>query len=171
MKIRILFVVLVFALLMSACSSPAPASAPAATQGSLQITDTWIRSANAAPAASGGMGGSGGMSGMATSETTSAAYMLIRNTGNTADKLLKAQTDAAKTVETHTVIKEGDVMKMQPVPGIDVPANGQAELKPGGFHIMLIGLTRDLKAGDKVKLTLTFEKAGQVSLDVTVRAP
>jgi copper(I)-binding protein len=97
--------------------------------------------------------------------------MVLRNTGNTADKLLKAETDAAKTVETHTTIKEGDVMKMQPVNGFDIPANGQTKLEPGAYHIMLIGLTRNLNAGDKIKLTLYFEKAGQVQLDVTVRTP
>jgi copper(I)-binding protein len=97
--------------------------------------------------------------------------MVIRNNGSIADKLVKVETDAAKTVETHTVIKEGDVMKMRPVPGIDVPANGQVKLEPGGFHVMMMDLTRKLNVGDKVKLTLFFERAGQVQLDVTVRAP
>lgn len=159
MKIRILFVVLAVAMMLSACGG-------SSSQGALQVNDPWIRPANMSPAA-----GSGGMSGMSSSETTSAAYMIIRNTGSAADKLIKAQTDAAKTVEIHTTVKEGEVMKMQPVAGVDVPANGQAELKPGGFHVMLIGITRDLKAGDKVKLTLTFEKAGAVQLEVPVRAP
>jgi copper(I)-binding protein len=55
--------------------------------------------------------------------------------------------------------------------GIDIPANGQVELKPGGFHVMLIGLTRDLNVGDSVQLTLTFEKAGQIPVTAQVRQP
>jgi periplasmic copper chaperone A len=172
MKSQIVFVILALAMLLSACAAPTPTVAPTATKPNIQVSDAWIRAANAmASGTNMGTPSSGGMSGMATSEATSAAYMILRNTGGTADKLLKAQTDAAKTVETHTTVKEGDVMKMKPVDGFDIPANGQTELKPGAFHIMLIGLTRNLKAGDTVKLTLTFEKAGQVQLDVPVRTP
>ena len=165
---NLVFVLLIVAALISACASPTPApaptSVPAATVGSIQISDIWIRAASMGPASSasmsmGGMSSSsasmsmGGMSsssasmsGMSMSGANSAAYMVIRNTGNTADKLVKAETNAAKTVETHTTVKEGDVMKMQQVNGIDVPANGQTKLEPGALHVMLIGLTRNLNA-------------------------
>ncbi len=62
-------------------------------------------------------------------------------------------------------------MTMSPVEAIDVPANGQVELKPGGYHIMLIGLKQDMKVGDKIKLTLTFEKAGNVIVEAGVMEP
>ena len=61
------------------------------------------------------------------------------------------------------------MMQMSPVPNIPVPANGKAELKPGGLHMMLIGLNRELKAGDKVQLTLNFEKAGKVPVTAEVK--
>ena len=61
------------------------------------------------------------------------------------------------------------MMQMSPVPNIPVPANGKVELKPGGFHLMLIGLTRPLKIGDKVQLTLNFEKAGKIPVTAEVQ--
>jgi periplasmic copper chaperone A len=60
-------------------------------------------------------------------------------------------------------------MKMGAVGGIDIPANGQIALAPGGFHAMLIGITRDLRAGDTLNLTLTFEKAGMIQVKALVR--
>jgi hypothetical protein len=62
-------------------------------------------------------------------------------------------------------------MSMHPVESVDVPANGQAELEPGGLHIMLIGLTGDLEAGEKLPLTLEFENAGKVQVEAEIRAP
>ena len=63
-------------------------------------------------------------------------------------------------------------MRMQAVQGgIEVPAGGQVELKPGGYHVMLIGLTRDLTDGEKFPLTLQFEKGGEVTVEAEVRQP
>lgn len=160
MKYQIVLLVIAMAMILSACASPTPVPAK------IQVSDLWVRPASAASGTN--MGTPGGMN---MTGPTSAAYMVIRNTTGAADRLLKAQTDAAKTVEIHTTVKEGDVMKMQPVAGIDIPANGQAKLEPGGFHVMLIGVMRDLKPGDKIKLTLTFEKAGEVQLEAPVREP
>lgn len=101
--------------------------------------------------------------------STSAAYMTLRNSGDTSDALVAASTDAAETVELHTVIEEGGVMKMRPVPQIDIPAAGEQQLRPGGYHVMLIGITRDLNEGDTVHLTLTLEKGGALELAVPVR--
>jgi len=64
----------------------------------------------------------------------------------------------------------GGMMGMRPVARLDIPAGGKVELKPGGYHIMLIELTRELKVGDKVEITLTFEKAGDVKVTAEVRA-
>jgi copper(I)-binding protein len=60
---------------------------------------------------------------------------------------------------------------MRPIDYVEVPANGEAELKPGGMHIMLIGLKRDLKAGEKIPLVLVFENAGEIDVQAEVRAP
>jgi hypothetical protein len=64
-----------------------------------------------------------------------------------------------------------NVMSMSPVEAIEVPANGQVELKPGGYHVMLVGLKQDLKVGDIVKLTLVFEKAGRIDVEAEVKNP
>ena len=102
-----------------------------------------------------------------------AAYMTLKNVGDEADRLVKAEGDVAKKIELHTHIKEEKdgkvVMKMRPVPFMQVPAHGQTVLKPGGLHIMLIGVTRDIKPGDVFDLTLVFEKAGKVKVHVPVR--
>lgn len=96
------------------------------------------------------------------------AYMTIVNNGATADRLLRAESSVAARVELHTVIKEGDVMRMREVPGIDVPANGKAMLAPGGFHVMLRELKAPLKAGDTAPITLVFEKAGRIEVAVPI---
>jgi copper(I)-binding protein len=105
------------------------------------------------------------------SESMSAAYMLITNNGADPDRLLSIESDAAHAVELHESREVDGVMQMEPIVAIDIPANASAELKPGGMHVMLIGLTKDLNAGDKVKLVLKFEKAGNVTIDAEVRAP
>jgi hypothetical protein len=99
----------------------------------------------------------------------SAAYMRIVNNSDTADALVAAATDAAETVELHTVIMEDNVMRMRPVPQIEVPANDEASLQPGGYHVMLLGITRDLQEGDMVDLTLTFENAGDINITAPVQ--
>ena len=101
----------------------------------------------------------------------SAVYMVIENTGDQPDRLLHAHCDVAGTVELHETKMEGGVMKMQPVDGIDIPAKGTVELKPGGLHIMLIGLTRDLNPGDEIGLELHFDKAGHVPVKAVVQKP
>jgi copper(I)-binding protein len=70
----------------------------------------------------------------------------------------------------HTTIKEGDVMRMRQVQSIDVPAGGSTELRPGGLHVMLIGLAQPLVQGTKIPLTLSFERAGTVTVEVMVEA-
>ena len=106
---------------------------------------------------------------MAMSGTVSAAYMVIRNSGESDDALVAAATDAANVVEIHeSVVDENDVMRMNPVTGITVPAGGEATLRQGGFHVMLIDLTRDLNPGDTIALTLTFESGLEITLDVPV---
>jgi hypothetical protein len=64
----------------------------------------------------------------------------------------------------------GDMMGMEPVARLEIPAGGTVQLAPGGYHIMLIGLTKDLNVGDTVQVTLKFEKAGDVTVTAQVRA-
>ena len=91
-----------------------------------------------------------------------AGYMTIRNAGKTPDKLVSASSPAAEKVEPHITVKEGDIFRMREVKGYDIPAGGSFELKPGGAHLMLINVRAPLKEGDKVPLTLRFERAGEV---------
>ncbi len=104
-------------------------------------------------------------------DTLSAVYMVIENTGDEPDRLLHAHSDVAGTIELHETKMENGVMKMQPVASIEVPPRGTVELKPGGLHVMLIGLTRDLNPGDTFVLELHFEKAGHVEVQAVVQQP
>ena len=99
-----------------------------------------------------------------------AGYLKLSNQG-AADRLLSATSPAAASVELHSMSMEGDVMKMRQVDAIDLPAGQTVELKPGGYHLMLMGLKTPLKAGDKLPLTLKFEKAGEVVVTVNVEHP
>jgi len=104
-----------------------------------------------------------------TANEVSAAYMTVHNSG-AADTLVKATTPLTGTVQLHEVITEGSSSKMQEkAGGFPVPANGMLELKPGGFHIMLMDLKAPIKEGETVSLTLTFEKAGEVTLKAPVK--
>jgi len=107
---------------------------------------------------------------------TGAAFMVIENTGPSADRLIAAASDVAKRVELHTHIESGDgVMLMRhDEDGFEIPAKGEHGLKRGGDHVMFMGLTRDLTNGESVEVTLTFEKAGDIVVEIPVdndRAP
>ena len=100
---------------------------------------------------------------------TGAMFMVIHNTSDTADRLVSVASPAAQLVELHTHIEEGGVMKMRPVEGgIEIPAAGEHALERGGDHVMLMGLTQSLDDGQAVPLTLTFENAGEIQIDVIV---
>ena len=100
----------------------------------------------------------------------SAAFMSFDNKG-AADKLISVTGDVAKEIQIHSMITEAGVMKMREIKSLDIPANGKAELKPGGFHVMLIGIPDGLKEGTKFPLKLKFEKAGEVTVQVTAEKP
>ncbi len=100
----------------------------------------------------------------------SAAYMLLHNHGAEADALISASSDVAEAVELHLSKMNADgTMEMIQQEKIDLPADGEVELKPGSFHVMLIGLKQDLVLGSEITITLTFEHAGEVTLTVTVK--
>lgn len=101
----------------------------------------------------------------------SAVFMKIKNNDAKAIKVVSADASSvANKVELHTHIKEGQMMKMMKVPSFEIPANAQIELKPGGDHVMLMGLKNELKAGDKISLKLDFSDNTSVELkDIEVK--
>lgn len=98
-----------------------------------------------------------------------AAYLTIINKGYEADNLVKVVSPAARTASLHNNIMEGQIMKMVPVKAITARPGKPAMLKPGGLHIMLMGLKRPLKEGEMLPITLTFEKAGSVDVMFMVK--
>jgi protein SCO1/2 len=131
-------------------SSTSPIADGAVTLGDLKIENAWVR---AVPA---------GM--------TSGVFLTITNHGAQPDVLIAAQSPVAHMVEVHQTKMENDVMKMSPVDRIAIPAGQTVELKPGGYHIMLMNINKTLTAGDRVPLTLKFERAGEIKLEAIVMA-
>ena len=117
--------------------------------GNLSIDDVWAKSGQVGP-------------------VPSAAFMEIKNKG-TADKLMSAHCDCAKSTELHNVKMIDGTMKMYKVDAMDIPADGELKLKSGSYHIMLIGLTRPLVSGETIPLKLKFEKAGEVTVDAKIK--
>jgi ABC-type Zn uptake system ZnuABC Zn-binding protein ZnuA len=98
-----------------------------------------------------------------------ALYFTLQNQSNQADKLLGVESGAAHQVELHESVMDGNMMSMQPLEeGIEVPAGGEVRLEPGGKHVMLVDLTRQLATGDKIAVTLNFEQAGAISFQAEV---
>jgi len=89
--------------------------------------------------------------------------------GPTSDKLVSASADIAGRVELHTMSMDGNVMRMRQVDSIDIPAGKTVELKPGGLHVMFMDIKTPLKTGASFPLTLKFEKAGDVKVNVAVQ--
>ena len=114
-----------------------------------RIDDAWAR-----PTVAGQPGGGG----------------FLKITSPSADRLVAASAPIAKAVELHTMQMDGDIMRMRQVPAIDIPAGKTVELKPGGLHVMFVGLTQTLQEGATFPLVLRFEKAGEVKVDMKVTA-
>lgn len=124
-------------------------AADATAVGSLTIEHAWARPTDA----------------MAK---TGAAYFVLTNAGDTADRLVSVSTEVAEAAQLHNVTETDGMLRMRPVAGIDIPAKGRAELKPGAFHVMLVNPKQQLKVGQHFPLTLTFAKAGAVTVQVRV---
>ena len=124
------------------------ASCAVAQEGSIEKKDAWAR---ATP------GGA----------QTAAAYVTVASA--TGDKLTGASSPVAKEAQLHSMNMENGVMKMRQVDGIDLPAGKTVTLQPGGYHIMLTGLTQPLTEGQMFPLTLTFAKAGPHEVKVMVQ--
>jgi copper(I)-binding protein len=140
-KVRFLVAFSALAAILAACAS---------ANGQLQVADVWAR-----PGLAGG---------------NSAAYFVIENGTGSDDTLLSASSDVAGAVELHMTMMENGNMQMEPQQEVPVQA-GNTEFEPGGLHVMLIGLNRDLNPGDTFSLTLDFAKAGTLPLQVTVSEP
>jgi periplasmic copper chaperone A len=106
----------------------------------------------------------------APGQPTGGGYLSLDNHGGD-DRLLSASAGISSSVELHSMSMDGDVMRMRQVDGVALPAGKVVELKPGGLHIMFVGLKAPLKAGDKFPMKLKFEKAGEVEVIVSVDAP
>ncbi len=97
-----------------------------------------------------------------------AGYMKITNTGNADDKLLSASSPAFKMIELHESRMADGMMTMNEMPEVPLPAGQTVEFKPGGLHLMLMGLQEELEIGDQVPITLNFESGSQ-TLNLTVK--
>jgi hypothetical protein len=97
-----------------------------------------------------------------------AAYVTVENRGGTEDRLVAAKSPAAATVVLHRSAEESGVATMRPLERAAVPAGGRLEMRPGGAHLMLMGLSAPLQAGTRVPLTLVFEKAGAIVIEVEI---
>lgn len=131
---------LFFAVALALAAAPAQAAGPT-------ISQAWSR-----PAAAG---------------TNGVGFLTVTNTG-AADTLVGAESPAARKIEIHRSSMKGGVMSMQRETAIPLPAGAAVTFAPGGRHLMLIGLTRALKAGDKAPVTLIFSRAGRVKAELTV---
>jgi hypothetical protein len=100
----------------------------------------------------------------------SAAYVTIRNTGDRPERLIEVTTPVAGHAETHAMAHEGGMMKMRPAGPLEIPPEGELRLAPGGLHIMLMELKEPLEEGASLALTLVFETAGEVTVEVPVAA-
>lgn len=130
----------------------AAALAPALAQGSaIRVTSPWLR--ETAPGQSAGGG-----------------FLTITNSAKSADTLTGGSSPIAARVEVHTMSMDGGVMRMRPLKdGLALPAGQTVALKPGSLHIMLTGLKRPLKRGETVPVTLSFAKAGKVTVQFAVQ--
>ncbi len=122
--------------------------APALAQSAVQVLDPWARPTSPGQPVAGG-------------------FMRIVG-GAAGDRLLSASASVSDRVELHTMRMDGDVMRMREVDAIDVPAGQTVELKPGGLHLMFMGLKAPLQAGTRIPVTLRFERAGEVQATLVV---
>jgi copper(I)-binding protein len=102
--------------------------------------------------------------------TNAAGYLEIRNSGKEPDRLVGASTPNGERVELHMTVREGDVMKMREVQSFEVPAGQRLTLRPGGQHLMIVGLKKPLAVDARIPLTLRFERAGEIRVELRVQS-
>lgn len=141
-----------FAIAMTVLASQTPVLAHGVEIGSLKIGHPWTRATPKGADVAGG-------------------FMSIANTGSTDDRLIAVSVSGIKRVEIHEMSMDNGVMKMRPLAdGLVLPAGKTIILKPGSFHVMMMGLSAPFIEGDYIKGTLTFEKAGTVDIEFAVEA-
>lgn len=107
----------------------------------------------------------------APGQSAGGGFLTITNTGKQTDRLVSATSPAAAQVQIHTVSMTDGIMRMRELPGgLEIPAGATVTLKPGGFHIMLVGLKAPLKQGTMVPAELRFQRAGKVKINFKVEA-
>ena len=143
--------------LSAALSAMSPAYGQAGVS-ELRVEGAWSRGTPMMDSG-GAKGGSG----------NGAIYATLVNPSKERDALISAASNAAGAVEIHESYQHMGMMMMRPVKRIEVPAGGRVEMKPGGFHIMLLGLRRDLKPGQTVNVTLQFQKAGKIPVKARIK--
>lgn len=99
-----------------------------------------------------------------------AGYLEIRNSGKEPDRVIGAASAAAERVELHVLKREGEVVRMREVKDFEVPARERLVLRPGGSHLMIVGLRKPLAKGERIPLTLRFERAGDLRFELEVQA-
>src|SRR5215471_17099674 len=134
------------ACVLGAYLSSAPARADEVKAGDLVISQAWSRATPKGAKTGGG-------------------YLTIENKGSAPDRLIDGSSDVAGSVQVHEMSTEGGVMKMRPVEnGLTIEPGKTVKLAPGGYHLMMMDLKQPLKRGDKLPVTLQFEKAGTVAV-------
>ena len=127
-----------------------PAYARDYKAGAIEIVNPWTR-ATPPTAPSGG------------------GFLMLTNTGKTADRLIAVKSPTAGKVEIHEMKMDGNVMRMRELEkGLEIPPGGSVELKPGGYHIMFMGLKAPFEKDTRVPATLVFEKAGSIDVELSV---
>lgn len=106
-----------------------------------------------------------------TGADVSAIYMTLFNIGVEGDRLVSGATPAAGIVEIHEMTLQGDIMRMRPINGIDIPSGGEVVLEPGGLHIMLMDLHQSLVVGEAIVLTLSFESGAEIKTAIPIYDP
>ncbi|MGE0080541.1 MAG: copper chaperone PCu(A)C [Thiohalomonadaceae bacterium] len=99
------------------------------------------------------------------------AFMILKNNGDKPVRLVKASNPVSRITELHDHINENGVMKMRAIASVDIPAGGEAVLRPGGLHVMMIELQTPLREGDVIPLTLVFDDGSQLLVQAPVVRP
>jgi copper(I)-binding protein len=166
MKPRI-FIVVLFVSLLTAC---APTAQTSKSQAGIVVEQARIVMRGKASSMS-GMNKSDvptPAAGMDMGVSSLAGYLIVKNTGSVDDQLLGVSADFAGMIMLHETVIKDNVASMQQIHSIDVPAGQTVTLEPGGFHIMFMNLKSIPNVGDKVTLTLTFQKAGVINVQADV---
>ncbi|MFP5467352.1 MAG: copper chaperone PCu(A)C [Gammaproteobacteria bacterium] len=119
-------------------------------QTTVKVEDAWVR-------------------GTVSTQKATGAFMRLTPSANA--RLVEAQSPVAGVVEIHEMAMDKDVMRMRQIPGLELAAGRTTELKPGGYHVMLMDLKQPLKGGDSVPLTLVFEDAAKQRFTQEINAP